>query len=42
MTIQVFFTELQQLVLDAAAILSTTILGIRIIIVMWKPRRRRG
>lgn len=40
MTIQVFFTEVQQAVLDVAGILSTAILGIRIIIVMWKPRRR--
>lgn len=40
MTIQVFFTGLQQVVLDVAGILSTTILGIRIIIVMWTPRRR--
>jgi len=40
MTIQVFFTGLQQVVLDVAGILSTTILGIRIIIVMWNPKRR--
>jgi hypothetical protein len=40
MTIQVFFTEVQQVVLDVAGILSTAILGIRIIIVMWNPRRR--
>jgi hypothetical protein len=40
MTIQVFFTEVQQVVLDVAGILSTAILGIRIIIVIWNPRRR--
>jgi hypothetical protein len=40
MTIQVFFTEVQQVVLDMASILSTAALGIRIIIVMWNPRRR--
>jgi hypothetical protein len=40
MTIQMFFSELQQVVLDVAGILSTTVLGIRIIIVMWNPRRR--
>jgi hypothetical protein len=40
MTIPVFFTGIQQVVLDVAGILSTTILGIRVIIVMWTPRRR--
>jgi hypothetical protein len=40
MTIQVFFTEAQQVVLDLAVIVSTAVLGIRIIIVMWNPRRR--
>ena len=40
MTIQVFFTEVQQVVLDVAGILSTAVLGIRIIIVMWNSRRR--
>ena len=40
MTIQVFFTAFQQVVLDVAGILSTGVLGIRIIIVMWNPKRR--
>jgi hypothetical protein len=39
MTIQLFFTEFQQVVLDVAGILSTAVLGIRIIVVMWNPRR---
>jgi hypothetical protein len=41
MTIQVFFIELQQVVLDVAGILSTTALGIRIIVVMWKPKTHK-
>lgn len=40
MAIQIFFTEVQKVVLDVAGILSTAVLGIRIIIVMWNPRRR--
>ena len=40
MTIHVFFIGLQQVVLDVASILSTAVLGIRIIIVMWTSKRR--
>jgi len=40
MTIQMFFSGLQQVAFEVAAILSTTAFGVRIIIIMWKPRKR--
>jgi len=38
---QVFWSSLQQVAFDVASTTSTVIVGIRIIIHMWAPTRRR-